>query len=152
MADQPGTTLCETLADFTNFALAGLIPPPVRPLIFGATLTALSKEGGGLRPIAVGLTLRRLICKAAALLCTPICAPYLSPFQVGVGTKGGAEALVHATRHFLKAKSPEQAFVKLDFTNAFNTLRRDAMLEAVATVCPGLLPLAISAYASPSTI
>ena len=49
-------------------------------------------------------------------------------------------------------KSSEKGFVKLDFTNAFNTISRDAMLAAVDAVCSRLLPLALSAYAAPSIL
>jgi len=44
----------------------------------------------------------------------------------------------------------ERALVKLDFSNAFNSIRRDAVLDAVAFHRPDLLPLAISTYGSPS--
>jgi len=42
--------------------------------------------------------------------------------------------------------------VKLDFSNAFNTLRRDSMLEAVAVSLPHLMPFALSSYAEPSIL
>ena len=34
--------------------------------LFGASLIALEKKGGGIRPIAVGCTLRRLVAKVAS--------------------------------------------------------------------------------------
>jgi len=152
MIEGRGGSLCHTLADFSNLVLTGDIPRLVRPAFFGATLLPFTKKGGGLRPIAVGLTLRRLVAKAAAAVATPACSRLLAPFQLGVGARGGAEALVHATRRYLDGKSEERAFVKLDFTNAFNTIRRDRVLEAVATSCPDLLPFVSSAYGSPSTL
>uniref|UniRef100_A0A1X7UJY5 Reverse transcriptase domain-containing protein n=1 Tax=Amphimedon queenslandica TaxID=400682 RepID=A0A1X7UJY5_AMPQE len=42
--------------------------------------------------------------------------------------------------------------VKLDFTNAFNSLRRDCMLDAVSDLCPSLYPLVFSAYSSSSSL
>ena len=103
-----------------------------------------------MRPIAVGLTLRRLVAKAAAKDATPRCTTILTPIQLGVGTRGGSEALVHAARRYLDLKSSDRAFVKLDFTNAFNSIRRDSMLEAVTLSCPDLLPFVTSAYGSSS--
>src|SRR4029077_1467276 len=47
---------------------------------------------------------------------------------------------------------PDRAFVKLDFSNAFNSLRRDALLEAVALHHPDLLDLALSSYGAPSEL
>ena len=42
--------------------------------------------------------------------------------------------------------------MKVDFTNAFNTLRRDKMLSAVEEMVPEILPLVHSSYASPSLL
>ena len=52
---------------FVELVLNGDTPTSIRPLSFGANLTALRKKGGGVRPIAVGCTLRRLVAKVAAL-------------------------------------------------------------------------------------
>ena len=41
------------------------MPAQVRPLFFGASLVALEKKTGGVRPIAVGCSLRRLVAKIA---------------------------------------------------------------------------------------
>ena len=42
--------------------------------------------------------------------------------------------------------------LKLDFQNAFNTLRRDKMLETVRDSAPSLYPFIYSAYANTSTL
>ena len=57
------------------------------------------------------------------------CGPMLMPTQMGVGIKGGGEALVHAARAFVDNMSSNKAFVKLDFTNAFNSVLCDAVPE-----------------------
>jgi len=69
-----------------------------------------------------------------------------------VGVKGGCEALVHAARHFVSNMDKDKAFIKLDFSNAFNSIRRDALLEAVTLHRPDLLHLTASAYGSPSIL
>ena len=56
---------------------------------------------------------------------------YFAPIQLGVGVIGGCQSAVHATRRFMESMPNEFVIAKLDFTNAFNNLRRDAMLEAV---------------------
>ena len=43
-------------------------------------------------------------------------------------------------------------FVKVDFRNAFNTVRRDSILEAVAKYLPELLPYATSTLSGPSDL
>ena len=55
---------------------------------FGASF---NKIDGGIRPIAVGLTLRRLVAKAANTRALLSCASVLAPAQLGVGVKGGTE-------------------------------------------------------------
>ena len=142
--------MADSLAEFANLVLAGRVPLLVRPSFFGATLLPFRKKDGGLRPIAVGLTLRRLISKLAASAVVTPCVQLLVPHQLGVGARGGAEALVHATRHYLYSKAEDKAFIKLDFKNAFNSVSRDRVLEAVSSSCPGLLAYVLAAYGAPS--
>ena len=70
----------------------------------------------------------------------------LKPRQLGVGVKGGAEALAHGARRFLDNMPADHLFIKLDFSNAFNTLRRDSMRETIEQQIPGLLAYFDSAY------
>ena len=65
--------------------------------------------------------------KCAAGYTSAKLASFLGPRQLGVGIAGGCEAAVHAARRFLNSSSSSYILVKLDFSNAFNTLRRDAI-------------------------
>ena len=89
--------LISSLTDFVNLLLTGKLPLPVREIIFGRRLIALQKKDGGIRPIAVGYTLRHL-AKCANKHIIERRSNELSPFHVGVGVAGGAEAAVHAIR------------------------------------------------------
>jgi hypothetical protein len=61
----------------------------------------------------------------------------MAPLQLGVTVKGGMKAAAHATRLYLQDMPPSNcAMAKLDFKNAFNTIRRDSMLEAVHNAIP----------------
>jgi len=53
------TGLLAVFSEFINLVLAGDIPHAVRHAFFGATLHALKKKYGWLRPITVGLCGRR---------------------------------------------------------------------------------------------
>ena len=86
------------LKDFANTCLKGLIPDEVIPCFLGAKVLALEQKEGGLRPVAIGETLRRLLGKVAVLRTATAFKGALEPFQVGVGTKGGAEGAIHAVR------------------------------------------------------
>ena len=52
--------LKDSLTDFVNLLLKGDLPVPVREIVYGGRLIALQKKDGGIRPIMVGYTLRRL--------------------------------------------------------------------------------------------
>jgi hypothetical protein len=140
------------ITDFINLVLAGKAPEAVRPILFGGALTALQKSGGGVRPIAVGYTWRRLAGKVACRRISERAASLLAPRQLGFAVRGGAEAAVHATRRYLLNMPDGHVFLKVDFTNAFNTLRRDVILEAVARHFPELLPYAASSYSAGSVL
>ena len=61
--------LLQTLVKFLNgIVLCSNIPDAVQSSFFGASLIALSKKDGGVRPIAVGNTLRRLAGKACVFI------------------------------------------------------------------------------------
>jgi len=102
---------------------------------------ALDNKSGGIRPIAIGYTPRRIAAKCAnahATFATATLARYLQPIQLGDGTPGGCEAAVHATRRYAEAMPTGHCIAKLDFANAFNSLHRDAMLHGVEQRIPGL--------------
>src|SRR6218665_780341 len=144
--------LAEALTDFTNLLLRGECPPSVRPTLFGGNLIALNKETGGLRPIAIGYVWRRLAAKCANKHAVSKLSSFFAPVQLGIAVPGGCEAAVHATRRFIGSMGPDQVLVKLDFTNAFNSLRRDVMLKAVRETIPELYPFALQAYSAPSIL
>ena len=69
-------------------------------------------------------------------------AALLAPRQLGYGVRGGAEAAVHAARLYMQGLQ-HRCVLKLDFRTAFNTLRRDKMLQAVQSLAPDYLFLLI---------
>ena len=143
-----GPALLRALTSLINIILQGKTPRAVRPFFFGASLVALEKKDGGVRPIAVGCTIRRLAAKMAGSHIMDTMGALLAPRQLGYGTPQGAEAAVHATRLFL----PNEVILKLDFKNAFNTIWRDKMLNAVRSLVPEIAPFVHSAYGEPSTL
>jgi hypothetical protein len=113
---------------------------------------ALEKKNGGIRPIAIGYTWRRIAAKCANSHATAVLADYLQPTQLGVATPGGCEAAVHATRRFTESMPDGYCVVKLDFSNAFNSLHRDAMLDAVKERVPGIYKFCYLSYSQPSVL
>ena len=151
-AGRGGEMLMCALVDFTNLVLSGRIPDLVRPAFFGASLTALNKKDGGVRPIAVGCTLRRLVAKTASMAVMERMGSMLAPLQLGYGTALGAEAATHSARLYLQDLPPENVLLKLDFRNAFNSVRRDKVLEAAKLHTPEIFPYVFSCYSAPTTL
>ena len=120
----------------------------IRPYFFGANLIALEKKGGGVHPIAVGGTLRRLIAKVAAMKVLEEMGALLAPVQSEYGVTGGSEAAVHASAQYMR-RLGSNCVLKLDFKNAFNLIQRDKMLDAVQSFAPIIYPFIHSAYSSP---
>ena len=97
---------------------------------------------GGLRPIAIGETLRRLTGKIQAKDAADDFKYYFEPTQVGVGSKGGAEAAVHAVRQYLGRHSGAggEVIAMLDLKKAFNCVGRSAFRGAIRRLAPRLAP------------
>ncbi|XP_055347987.1 uncharacterized protein LOC129595098 [Paramacrobiotus metropolitanus] len=152
MDDHSGQ-FCESLAAVLNVVLEGKVPADIRPAFFGGKLLALRKKDGGLRPIAVGMTLRRVIAKIVCSKVAERAVAVLSPGQVGFNVRGGAEAIVHGTRQFIN-ENPEitKAIVKVDFRNAFNTVSREVVLDAVKSHFPEYFAFFQSAYGHHSSL
>ena len=108
----PALKLVDTLVEFFNkIVLYGKVPEDVCPTFYGANLTALSKPDGGVRPIAVGFTLRRLVAKILSKKLLGKSESLFQPNQVGFGTPKGAEAAVHALRAYSRVQNKHTPYV-----------------------------------------
>ena len=76
--------LLRLLSEVVSILLRGEVPEEVRPYVCGASIMALRKPNGTLRPIAVGETIRRLTSKVAVELITERARVLLEPLQLGV--------------------------------------------------------------------
>ena len=65
-------------------------------------------------------------------------ANLLAPNQLGVGVRGGAEAIAHAVAEAVKVH-PSSWVLQVDLVNAYNAVDRGAVLEKVASHFPGCL-------------
>ena len=152
---ESGQALLRNLTALCNIIAAGQLAPTVCQFFFGARLIGLAKKDGGIRPIAVGNTLRRVVSKAACATIRDKATAFLAPKQLGFGLSKGAEGAAHAARRFLSAHmaaNGETILLKIDFTNAFNSLRRDRLLEQVKMTFPELYNLVHAAYGDSSIL
>ena len=85
------------------------------------------------RPVAIGEAERRVFDRAVMIDNLDALVDYLEPLQFMVGVRGGDSKLVHGLRMTMKAH-PDWVFVQLDLKNAFNEIKREAVLQAFMAV------------------
>ena len=61
-----GSNFVSAIPAFVNMVLSGRCPSAIAPIFFGGRLIALNTKSGGIRLIAIGFTLRRLVSKCAS--------------------------------------------------------------------------------------
>ena len=105
-------------------------------------MVAIEKKQGGVQPIAVGSTLHCLIAKVAGMKVMEETGALLASVQPGYGVRCGSETVVHSAAQYFK-KLGSSCVLKLDFHNAFNSLRWDKLLEAIQSFVPSLFLLSI---------
>jgi len=132
--------------------MSGRVPIVIQPVFCGASLCALNKKDGGIRPIAVGSTWRRLIAKAICKAVMEKMAATVMPVQLGFGVPRATEAAVHAARRYVTDLKSGQGLLKLDFSNAFNTIRRVTMFESVRELLPEIYPFVLMCYSNASML
>jgi hypothetical protein len=123
---------------FINLLVKSTLPHLVQLLY--CRRIANHKPGGGGELIAIGEVWVRIRA-----------GPGLQPIQVGVGVPGGAECVERAL-HAALAAQPNTAIARIDYTNEFNTLRCQSVLQALADCLPGLFVFAHSLYAWPARL
>ncbi|GJS75853.1 putative reverse transcriptase domain-containing protein [Tanacetum coccineum] len=105
-------------------------------------LTLLVKPGGSIRPIDVGIILRRLVSKVSAIMIDHSLDGYLDGLQFDVGVPGGSEAILHVVNHLIEGcgDDVDLSMLLVDFKNAFNLVDRELMLREVRLRCPAISP------------
>ena len=130
----------------------GRVPAQAAPLLFGGNLSAFKKPQGGIRPIAVGETLIRIMARAVAHAQKEVFEKLLVPSgQMGVATPSGAETIIHVVRLAMQAH-PDWVCLQLDFRNAFNTVSRSLIAAQLAEHHAGLLPYFYARYGMPTVL
>jgi hypothetical protein len=124
----------------------GLVPPRARAALSSSRLLAMAKpvagEPDGIRPLAVGEVLHRLVARAVGLQYRERFSEFFSPLQYGVANPGGCEACLDL--------EPETLVLQVDLANAFNEFDRVAMFDELRSHFKELLPFFRCFYAEPS--
>ncbi|CEL99356.1 unnamed protein product [Vitrella brassicaformis CCMP3155] len=120
------------LPNFVRLLVHSRVPPSLRPFLSAARLSAFEKTDddgvatGGVRPIAMGETIRRWVTRAIVQQKSPKLEAALAPCQYAVGVASGSEKLIAAVRTFLSAGEPDErrVLLSLDAKNAKFRARR----------------------------
>ena len=105
-------------------------PPEFWQLYLQSNFTALGEE---YRPVCVGMTWRRFLAAGTMRQWR----------RFGVGARGGVEKVALCAQMHHEAKN---WLILTDFSNAFNTVKRTAVLTEVATCVPALTPFVAKYY------
>ncbi|KAL2609230.1 hypothetical protein R1flu_027803 [Riccia fluitans] len=126
----------------------------VARLLGASCLLAIKKDSGGVRPIAVGEALYRLVARSLSLQFRATFSYHFEPWQFGVATHGGCETIVHGLQATLDLH-PDWVVLQLDIWNAFNIVSREAIFcefwSAPGTLDP-LFPFVRSFYSQSSPL
>lgn len=163
MRDTPtAPALVPTIARFmVLIATAADLPPLVARCLTTSSLVATNKlpeaqqflrlnqgRDPSLRPISNGSVITKLALRAA--IATPSVragVTLLQPQQLGLGAVNGPERMAHAARATYEAGG---AIVVSDAANAFNSIRRQAVIDAVHRHLPRLGGLINAFYGTDS--
>jgi hypothetical protein len=135
--------------------VTGHLPEEAAPYFSGARLFGGKKKDGGIRPIAVGNITRRLVSKCFSFALSEKAARLLALFQLGVGVRGGCEALVHTVRALMEDPNTSQdtrCLLQVDLINAFNRVDRATAFREVRRLFPELARWFESTYGTPAEL
>ena len=143
--------------------IAGTLPHSLKPFLLSSTIIGLDKHNGtGIRPIAIGESFYRLACYKALRQDINSIIQILLPIQLGVSVSGGCEAIIinlnlvleEGARMISRQTGSAVAALVIDFSNAFNTISREAVMKALYShrSLSHLWSLVNYAYADPTDL
>ena len=106
-------------------------PVKTATVLTGARLIALAKPDGGVRGIATGCSLRRLVARTLAKQFAKDFETECAPFQYPLSTRAGTDCV----GHMLRAATDSDAaatVLSVDGIGAYDHISRSAMLERLS--------------------
>lgn len=120
-----------TFTTLINAVARGDMPEDLKPFLYGGRIVPLDKGKGRVRPIVVGEFLVKVAGKALLTKTQSVLAEkFKKEDQMGVAVKGGSELMIHSIRTLLEANK-SFGVLKVDFANAYNTISRRLIREAL---------------------
>ena len=140
--------IADAVTGVINLMAKGGVPDAVAPFLCGANLFGAVKKDGGVRPIAVGNLLRRITSKCFSFATSDRAAAFLGPLQLGVGIRGGLEAIIHAVRQVVEEGDESLGVLQVDLINAYNLVDRDSVFQEVQEHFPEMIKWVLTSYGS----
>ena len=128
--------LCYALARVARRLCISYVDPSCISALVASRLIALDKCPG-VRPIGIGETSRRIICKAILSILGNDVIGAVGPLQLCAGQFSGCKAAVHCMRQLYEDTATE-ALLVIDAISAFNSLNREVALRNSLHLFPSL--------------
>ena len=149
-AERGGRELLSALTLFLDHIYCKAMLPSLCALFYLGPLSLLyARKKGAFTQLPLA-SLRRLAAKILGFHVVQSVISGLTTLQLGYGVSSGCEAAARAARQYLESMPSNHVLLKVDFSNAFNSVRRDKILEAVKSSIPELFLFVSSAYTVPS--
>ena len=144
--------ILELLAEAAGRLARAEVPEVVAQALRQARLTALRKPDNGVRGIATGDTLRRLVGRTLAQTYGQEIERACAPFQFALSTRAGTDCVGHLARGATELDD-DLVVVSLDGIGAYDHIRRSSMLGKLRRLphAQAVLPFVLMFYGSPSS-
>jgi Reverse transcriptase (RNA-dependent DNA polymerase) len=149
-AVSPPTEAQTILTGIYNKVLRNEGTPLLRMVFTWSRVLVIPKKGDSGphqrgRPLGIGEVLYRVLGKIVSGIMGKKLAPLLAPLQNGIGVKDACPMIARMLQELFDAG---YALIGLDVENAFNSLRRRHIYDAVRRMAPELIPILRFSYAS----
>ena len=145
-----GKTLREEIATLTRNLLKFNYHPSLLEGYTACRLVPLDKNPG-VRPIGVGVVLRRIIGKTTSAMFKEEIKEAVGPLQVCAGHSAGSEAAIHAMNQVFNEEGADGVLL-IDATNAFNQMNRTVAMHNIRITCKEIALYIINTYRNPSRL
>ena len=131
----------QSFSDVASQLACARVPDDIVPALGLGRVVALSKPNGGTRGLVIGDFLRRLVARTLAQQYAAPLAEACHPHQYALGSRVGAEALIHEVQARCAA-DPRLTVVSLDAAAAHDGMSRQTVLRELKEVpeASALLP------------
>jgi hypothetical protein len=130
-----GPKVLEGLTAYVNAVGMGTCERSIAQVVFAGRVVPLLKPDGGIRPLVVGECLRNLVATCWLGRVLKEVEEELAPRHLGLGKSSGVANAVIRAKLWAKNLGQDFVLIKVDFKNAYNTINRRKVMDAVKVRC-----------------